>query len=42
MISKNNILHSGFLEVRKDMIKDGLSAPLHPGAIKYYKEAGLL
>ena len=28
----------GFLE-KKNMIKDGLSAPLHPGAIKYYKEA---
>ena len=26
----------------KDMIKAGLSAPLHPGAIKYYKEAGLM
>jgi TRAP-type uncharacterized transport system substrate-binding protein len=24
------------------MIKDGLSAPLHAGAVKYYKEAGLL
>ena len=24
----------------KKMIKDGLSAPLHPGAIKYYKEKG--
>ena len=24
----------------KQMIKDGLSAPLHPGAIKYYKERG--
>jgi hypothetical protein len=24
------------------MIVDGLSAPLHPGAIKYYKEAGLM
>ena len=23
------------------MINDGLSAPLHPGAEKYYKEAGL-
>ncbi|MCG8507695.1 MAG: hypothetical protein MI741_00565 [Rhodospirillales bacterium] len=22
------------------MIQDGLSAPLHPGAIKYYKEKG--
>ena len=26
----------------KKMIKDGLSAPLHNGAIKYYKEAGLM
>lgn len=24
----------------KRMIKDGLSAPLHPGAVKYYKEKG--
>lgn len=24
-----------------EMIKDGLSAPLHPGAVRYYKEAGL-
>ena len=31
----------GFLE-KKNMIKDGLSAPLHPGAVKYYKEAGLM
>ena len=30
-----------FLE-KKNMIKDGLSGPLHPGAIKYYKEAGLM
>ena len=26
----------------KKMIKDGLSAPLHPGAVKYYKEKGLM
>ena len=31
----------GFLE-KENMIKDGLSAPLHPGAIKYYKEVGLM
>ena len=31
----------GFLE-KKNMIKDGLSAPLHPGAVKYYKEVGLM
>ena len=24
----------------KDMIKNGMSAPLHPGAVKYYKEKG--
>jgi TRAP transporter TAXI family solute receptor len=24
----------------KHMVKDGLSAPLHPGAVKYYKEKG--
>jgi TRAP-type uncharacterized transport system substrate-binding protein len=23
-------------------VKDGLSAPLHDGAAKYYKEAGLI
>ena len=26
----------------KKMVKDGLSAPLHPGALKYYKEKGWL
>jgi uncharacterized protein len=26
----------------KNMVKDGLSAPPHPGAIKYYKENGWL
>ncbi len=27
---------------KKDVIKSGNSAPLHPGAIRYYKETGLL
>ncbi len=27
---------------KERMVKDGLSAPLHPGAVKYYKEAGLM
>ena len=27
---------------KKKMIKDGLSAPLHAGAVKYYKEVGLM
>ncbi|MBW1955251.1 MAG: TAXI family TRAP transporter solute-binding subunit [Deltaproteobacteria bacterium] len=36
-------LHPAFGVLKKEeMIKDGLSAPLHPGAIKYYKEAGLM
>jgi uncharacterized protein len=34
-------LHPAFANLdQKRMIKDGLSAPLHEGAIKYYKEKG--
>ena len=34
-------LHPAFSALDpKSMIKDGLSAPLHPGAVKYYKEKG--
>jgi TRAP transporter TAXI family solute receptor len=36
-------LHPAFANLEpKEMIKDGLSAPLHKGAIKYYKEVGLM
>ncbi|WP_026960727.1 TAXI family TRAP transporter solute-binding subunit [Aliagarivorans taiwanensis] len=36
-------LHPAFAHLKKEeMVKDSLSAPLHPGALKYYKEAGLL
>ncbi len=36
-------LHPAFENLDpKMMIKNGLSAPLHPGAIKYYKEKGLM
>ncbi|EOJ3674941.1 TAXI family TRAP transporter solute-binding subunit [Vibrio parahaemolyticus] len=28
--------------VPEEVVKDGLSAPLHPGALKYYKEVGLI
>ena len=36
-------LHPAFNNLKKEeMVKDGLSAPLHNGAVKYYKEAGLL
>ena len=35
--------HPAFANLKKEeMVKDSLSAPLHPGAIKYYKEAGLM
>ncbi|HEC90795.1 MAG TPA: C4-dicarboxylate ABC transporter substrate-binding protein, partial [Alphaproteobacteria bacterium] len=34
-------LHPAFANLDpKQMIKTGLSAPLHPGAVKYYKERG--
>lgn len=34
-------LHPAFEKLQeKDMLKNGLSAPLHEGAIKYYKEKG--
>ncbi len=36
-------LHPAFGNLKKEeMVKDGLSAPLHDGAAKYYKEAGLM
>ncbi|AVO39420.1 TAXI family TRAP transporter solute-binding subunit [Pukyongiella litopenaei] len=36
-------LHPAFAHLKpEEMIKDGLSAPLHPGAEKYYKEQGWL
>jgi hypothetical protein len=34
-------LHPAFANLKEEnMIKDGLSAPLHDGAVKYYKEKG--
>jgi len=36
-------LHPAFATLdKKKMITEGLSAPLHAGAVKYYKEAGLM
>ncbi|KEA64550.1 TRAP transporter solute receptor, TAXI family precursor [Marinobacterium lacunae] len=36
-------LHPAFATLKKEeMISEGLSAPLHEGALKYYKEAGLM
>jgi TRAP transporter TAXI family solute receptor len=36
-------LHPAFTNLTaEEMVADGLSAPLHPGAERYYREAGLL
>jgi TRAP transporter TAXI family solute receptor len=35
-------LHPAYTGLTKESMLDGLSAPLHPGAVKYYKEAGLM
>lgn len=36
-------LHPAFADLKKEeMVSAGLSAPLHPGAAKYYREAGLI
>jgi TRAP transporter TAXI family solute receptor len=36
-------LHPAFANLKKEeMVKDGLSAPLHDGAARYFKEAGLM
>ncbi len=36
-------LHPAFANLKKEeMVRDALTAPLHPGAEKYYKEVGLL
>ena len=34
-------LHPAYAVLTKEAMLDGLSAPIHPGAMKYYKEAGL-
>ncbi len=34
-------LHPAYQVLTKENMLQGLSAPLHPGALKYYKEAGL-
>ena len=34
-------LHPAFANLDPEkMVKDGISAPLHPGAVKFYKEKG--
>jgi len=34
--------HPAFVDLTKEGMLDGLTAPLHPGALKYYKEVGLM
>ncbi len=40
-IDEFKTLHPAFASLTKENMLDGLSAPIHPGALKYYKEAGL-
>ncbi|VEN73665.1 TRAP-type transporter, periplasmic solute binding receptor (TAXI family protein) [Candidatus Desulfarcum epimagneticum] len=35
-------LHPAYKVLTKENMLQGLSAPIHPGALKYYKEAGLM
>ncbi len=35
-------LHPAYSTLTKQSMLEGLSAPIHPGAMKYYKEAGLM
>lgn len=35
-------LHPAYASLTKKQMLDGLSAPIHPGALKYYKEVGLM
>lgn len=36
------LLHPAYANLTKENMLEGLSAPIHPGALKYYKEAGLM
>jgi TRAP-type uncharacterized transport system substrate-binding protein len=35
------VIASAFEILTKENMMEGLSAPLHPGALKYFKEVGL-
>jgi len=35
-------LHPAYEDLTKQNMLEGMSAPIHPGAMKYYKEAGLM
>ena len=35
-------LHPAYAVLTKQNMLEGLTAPIHPGALKYYKESGLI
>ena len=35
-------LHPAYQVLKKKGMLEGMSAPIHPGAMKYYKEAGMM
>lgn len=35
-------LHASFIDIKKETIAIEFGVPYHPGAIKYYKEVGLM
>ncbi len=35
-------LHPAYAELTREKMLEGLSAPFHPGALKYFKEKGLI
>ncbi len=41
-IDEFKTLHPALANLSKEGMLEGLTAPLHPGAVKYYKEAGLM
>ena len=41
-LDKLKTLHPALAVLTKQNMLQGLSAPLHPGALKYFKEVGLI
>ena len=35
-------LHPSYVDLTKQNMLAGLTAPIHPGAMKYFKQAGLI
>ena len=40
-LEKLNSVHPAFGKVTKSTVLNGFGAPLHPGALKYYREIGV-